>query len=414
MLDLIIYDEELNFYETELSMERCLYETNLELDLLYCESYNDKSNNEKFKSIINKIIEMFKKFIQKCREYLKSVINKIIGRVNELYQEYKLKTILKNFDKSIANAEKQGIKKFKFIDITELQKCLEDESDEYEKEIKKFSRSYIKHANPKDAEKMIENIRDIDEKYSEKIHNIINNLKEYSINEAKKVANILEDCSDKSNSKGFINIIKRYQNVCTETEQLVESTLKSLENYSEDTGYIQNAKTLKEMIYNSCIRLQSHTAEIITVILSYGIPIICFIDETINTKTIETDSDDGTKINKDIDNSSLRHQKTRNIVSNISENLGYLTTAELKSVRKVSRKNDINSWKNKKDDSPLSFDNRVITKSELTDATKKSPVELGLVLTDSMIQKKMIKKVPKLIEKGGNKIVEYIENKPTK
>ena len=240
IFDYVIYEEEIDFYEAELALERCSYETDLACDLLYCESDNDKSDDNKKKNIIDKIIEMFKAFIEKCKKYLGLGINRIVDRVEESCTEHKIDDILKDYDNAIKTAEENGMKKFKFIEVNKLKDTLKSEADELEKAIKDFSKAYIKHGSPKDAEKMVNKIKSIGQEYEKKLNDIKSNPKEYSIKEAKKVFDALTDIRKKDND--FTSILERYQKVCDETEKLVISALNSLDKYSADTGYIQNAK----------------------------------------------------------------------------------------------------------------------------------------------------------------------------
>lgn len=367
MDELVIYDEEIDFYETELAMERCLYESNL-CDLLYCESANDKSQ----KNIIDKIIETFKKFIEKCRKYIKLAIDKITGRVQQAYTTHKLNDILKNFDTAIKNAEKSGMTKFEFVNIDALKKCIKEEADAYEKVIKKFSKMYIISGSPKEAEKMIDKVKTVEFKYKKMLHDIISNPKTYSINDAKHIAQTIKECKDSNNA--FIQILDRHIKICNETEDLVIGVLKSLDKYSEDTGYIQNAKSLKEIIHNASITLQSHTAEVVTTILKTGVGIICNIDEFVHTKKHEIEENDGNIIKIKVDESSPQRKKTREYIDGVAETLGSVADAGVKTVRKVSRKNDIKNWKSSRGKELLSFDKRKLTEEEKIEAAKKTPI----------------------------------------
>lgn len=365
----VIYEEEIESYENEIALARALNDSYLLINMLYYENTNDESKSEKIKNMIDRIIKSFKVFIIKCKDYLKSAIKKLIGRISDAYTEYKLKDMISKFDSSIAKAEKAGMKSFNFIDIKAMFNCLNDECNMYEKTIKKFTKEYIKHASPNSAEKMLNKFNEISVTYDTKLKDIFNNTKEYSINEAKDIVSMIEKCKSVKNG-GYTDIVDRYMTVCDEVETLTINTLNSLNKYSEDTGYIQNAKTLQKMIHNSCIKLQVHSAECITAILKTAIPLICKIDSIAHTKFEDTGkvNDDGLKIYEKNDTSSDKHKEIRNTVSNVSEFIGTSSDIGLKSLRKVTRKNDIKDWKFTKGESPLSFDRRHITNDEIKKA----------------------------------------------
>lgn len=366
LLEPIIYEEELDSYENELLMEKALIESNMYIDLVCFESSDDSSIGEKFAGLIHKIIEMFKAFINKCKDYLKSAISKITGRVASAYTEHKLRDLIKDFDKKLTIAERAGLKSFKSVDIEALYKCVDDEYNEFTDHVKKFVHVYIKRAAPKDAEKMVKKLQDISSKYDAEIRDIIDNPKEYSIREAKKLVAMLEKTKENSNGS-FSDIAKKYASVCDEIERLTVNTLNSLKQYSEDTGYVQNAKTLQDIIRNSTIRLHTHSAECITVVLKYAIPTICHIDKIANTKNVVTGqvNKDGSDHTKKVDLSSPTHAAVRSSIGSVSEHLGSLSDIELKSIRKTSRSNDIRDWKYTKGESPLTFDKNPVSKEDM-------------------------------------------------
>lgn len=373
IVESVIYEEELDSCFAELALEKALNTSILLFDMIYFEGMDDKTSSEKFKSLINRIIEAFKSFIIKCKDYLKAAVNKITGRVTDTLTEFNLKYVIQSFDASIAKAEKLGMKTFKFIDMKALLNCLDDECNMYEKAIKKFSREYIRRGAPKDAEKMLQKFNKISEKYDTKLKDILNEDKEFSIREAKHIVYMIQNC--KSVRKGgYTDIVDRYSAMCDDIEKITVGTLKSLNSYSEDTGYIQNAKTLQQMIHNSCVRIHTHSAECITAILRYGIPIICKIDKMAHTNDVDTGTvdKDGLRVYEVKDTSSPEHQRTRNIVSDVSKAIGDSAYNTIKSVRKVVRKTDIKDWKFTKGESPLTFDR----KRDLTDNEK---IDIGYV-----------------------------------
>lgn len=350
MFDYIIYDEEIESYENEIALERALINSNLSIDLMYFENtsnIDDDTKLEKFKAMIQKIIEAFKTFMIKCKDYLKSAINKLLGRVQGVYTEYTLDQVLNDFDSKIEKAQSKGMKSFKFIDVHALYKCLQDESNEYTKIIKTFTKSYIKNGSPKDAEKVIKQYEDLSSNYNTKLKNILEMKKEYSIREARMVANVVK-LNNKLRSGNFVDIIDKYKNTCQEIESLTIASLNSLNKYSEDTGYVQNAKSLQDIIHNSCIRLQTHSAECITAIISYGVPVLCSIDKLAHLRKDE----DG----KIIDISSDDRKSTRKVIENLSSVGTNMANAKLSSIRKTSRKEDIKDWKFTKGESPFTFD----------------------------------------------------------
>ena len=391
----VIYEEEIDFYETELALERCSYETDFACDLLYCESDNDKSNN---KNIIDKFIDMFKTFIEKCKKYLNLAIDKITGRVQDSYKEHKLDKLIDNLDEYIKEAESVGIKSFKFVDMYELEKCLIDESTTYKKIVKKFTKEYIVTGLPIFAEKMVKNVKKTSEEYKKKISDLLNNPKDYSVKKAKIMAESLKKCNDKKGS--FIEILNDYKKVCDETESLVIGAVKSLDKYSKDTGYIQNSKALKDILHNTSIVLQTHTAEVVTALVKYSTIGLCKLDEKINTKTIEyNDKNDKPKtiiVDKTSDK-SLGRKVTTNVIDTIDR----LASSEISSVRKVSRKNDIKNWKSSGGKKELSFDNREITKDELVSGTKKMPI----TFVDKSLQSAAITAA----SKGSEKLKEWAD-----
>ena len=388
----VIYKDEIDSCFTEIALERALNESSLLFDILYFENTNDKSTTEKFKSMINKIIEAFKAFIIKCKDYLKNAVNKITNRITDAYTEYKLKDIFNSFDTSITKAEKLGIKSFKYIDMKALFNCLDDECNMYEKVINKFSRDYIKRGAPKDAEKMLHKFKEISEKYDTKLKSILNETKEFSIHEAKQIVIMMQNCKS-IGTGGYTNIVDKHTAMCDDIEKFMISTLKSLEKYSEETGYIQNAKTLQQMIHNSCVQIHTHSAECITSLIRHGIPIICNIDEIAHAKA-SNNSDETT---------SNKRELVRNIASTVSNTVGVYIDNTVKSEQKVARKNDVKDWKYTKGESPLTFSKRELTDDEELSAIKKASLkttfDIGSQLAGQAFVKGMSKKVQQKISK---------------
>ncbi len=378
IFDPIIYEEEINMYESEIALEKALNESEYLTSLIYFEKTESDKTDENNKNIIDKVIKLFKAFINKCLEYIKNAITKIHDRIVSIYTEHKLKKLLENFNNKVDEAERKGLKSFIFVDLYALAKNLNDESNAYEKEIKSFAKSYIKNASPKDAEKLLKKFNSISEQYTARISDILKSPKEFHIKEAKKVVNILEKSKDGKNNAYSI-ILDNHYKMCEEVEKLTENTISSLDKYSEDTGYVQNAKTLQQMIHNSCVRLHVHTSECITSMLKYGVPLITHIDKMYNTKMVYVDTDkDRIPTYLKTDTSSEIHKDIRNYTSKVTEYLGDVSGTKLKYVRKASRKNDIKDWKFTKGESPLSFDNREATDSEIKTGDSKSKLLVGL------------------------------------
>lgn len=357
MIEFIIHEDELDLYENELILERTLLNSNVAIDLFFCEksnSINDTNNIEKFKNMIHRIIESFKAFMIKCREYLKLSLDKITERISDAYRVHKLTSIFKNFNRSIEKAKAAGMKSFEFIDVKALHKCLDNETIEYERAINNFIKSYIKRASPKDAEKMLMKFNEISEKYDNKFKDIINEKKEYSITEAKVVSFFLSDGNNE-----FTTIVNNYINNCKDIERLTLSTLNSLNEYSEDTGYIQNAKTLQQMIHNSCVHIRTHSVDCMVTVIQYGVPIVCAIDKLAHVKTEYVgDGDDGIPTYLKHDTSSEKRKNNRKKASKFAVGFAQGYKEVNKALVSDSRKNDIKDWKysNDKSASPLSFD----------------------------------------------------------
>lgn len=388
ILEHFIYEEEINSYETELIMERALYESMLSVDMAYYESAN-MSTTDKITSLIKRAIEAFKAFMVKCRDYLKSAVKMLTGRVTEAYTEYTVRDVVANFDSYIVNAEKSGMKTFTFFDVKAIVRCLNDECDDYIKAIKNFQRAYIKRGAPKDAEKMLAKFDEIAEKHGAKLQEIINTKKTYSIREAKHIAHMINN-SRSVKRGGFIDVVDRFDTVCDEIETLTINTLNSLDKYSEDTGYIQNAKTLQQMIHNGCVRMKVHAGECVTALLTIGIPLMCHIDKLAHTKTVDTGAvtDEGLKIYVHKDTSSADRKYNRKLIESISSTAGNLSSANLKSLRKITRKNDLKDWEFTKGESPLSFDSRKPTIDELKKSAASTAVNMATQeLTKSAISK---------------------------
>jgi hypothetical protein len=427
MCDLFIYEEEIHFYETELSLERCSYEIDLICDLLYCESSDDKSDDNKFKTFINNIIKAFKTFFDKCRKYNKESVDKLTDRIGDALKTHKIDLILKDFDNALDNAQKAGLKSFEYMDINALKKLFKDEAYDLEKEINKFTKAYIAKCKPKDAENMVKNIKEIGQSYSKRIADVKSKKKKYSISSAKKISEEIAELKN-ANSE-FAQIINRYQTVCDDTEKLVVNTLESLDKYSAESGYVQNAKSLKDVVHNSLLGIRSHATDITTSIVSTWIPIMLDISrygpevpkiaKTVKDRYKETikrakeDAISGNKdqrsvserfkddYKKDMDNIKKQDENTKpsktdtvaGVVSDVLRYGGNIPNAALKSIRKVSRTNDIKKWKDSKSSGSLSFDKRDLTADEIKDVKKKAIATGAIDTTIDAAAETVIKKI---------------------
>ena len=379
MFESYIYEEEIGFYQAELALEKVMIETDLTLDTVYFESKDesddsDEKKESKMKKIFDTIIDTVKKFVKEVKEFLHKSNDKVVDRIYDAQVAAKIdNAFLSRFNNAIAKAEKNGMTTFKFFDIEKLMDYLKGETQEYKDLINEFMNKYMKSGSPKDAEKMLAKFKKIYVGYSKKVNDLYleENFKTYKIKYAEKILDQFR-YTKKGKPGEFSAIYDEYLDMCDHVENVIYKTYSSLDEYSEETGYIQNAKTLKALVHNSCVNIQVHVADASSKLIRYGIPLLTYIDKKANTEDLVLLDKDGNPVARlKNDTSSYERKKARESLAVIGKRGGAMTDAELKSLKKISRKKDLAALNDDDNDTPLKFDRLSKTsRGDVTRATK--------------------------------------------
>lgn len=324
----LIFNESEIYFEyanSVYALEHAFLDSCLECDMIMMES--SSQNDTEKNGIVQRLIHSFKAFIKKCMDLIQTTIDKITKKVSDKVIENNLNSIIKNFPTTLKKCKDKGITSFKYYDMEALRKIIIDEAKAYEKVLRGFSNKYIyAGAKPEYAEKFLNELEKIKKKFDGLIKNASNDIKVYNIKDAEKVAQMLQKCRVKGRD-GYTDVLSMYKETIKRESDHAISIIESLDKYSEETGYVQNAKTYQQMIQNTVIYMQRHVADITSNLIFYGIPLLCELDKEVRGNESET----------------------RNMISFINKTAGDVTNAMVA----IKRYDEIDSMKRK--DGTLSF-----------------------------------------------------------
>ena len=348
MTGLIFNESEIYFEyaDSVYALEHAFLDSCLECDMIMMEA---GENTQAKIGVVQRLIYSFKEFIKKCIDLISTAIDKITKKVSDKAIENNLDSIIKNFPTTLKICKEQGIESFEYYDMETLRKIIMDEAKAYEKLLRGFSNKYIySGAKPQSAEKFLSELDKIEKKFDDLLKKTLSDIKVYNIKDAEKVARMLQKCRVKGRD-GYTDVLSMYKETIKRESDHAISIIESLDKYSEETGYVQNAKTYQQMIQNTIIYMQRHTAEITSNLIKHGIPLLCKLDKMIHTKEVYQGrfKVDGKMLNHYTidDTSSQERKETRETISNVSENLGTLLQFKTNTARHIDRSKEIKSMK---------------------------------------------------------------------
>ena len=349
MSELIYNDSEIYFEyaDSVYALEHAFLDSCLECDMIVMES-SSQNDPEKI-GTAQRLIHSFNAFIKKCIELIETAIDKITGKVSEKIIENKIDSIVNNFSKNLTICKEKGITSFEYYDMEEVRKSIMDEAKAYEKLLKGFSNTYIKRgAKPQSAEKFLVQLEKTEKKFDELLKSALSDIKVYDIKHAEKVAITLQKCKVRGRD-GYTDILTVYKTTVKRESDHAIAIIESLDKYSEETGYVQNAKTYQQTIQNTVIYMQRHVAEITTALIKHGIPLLCKIDKLRHTKEVYIGNYevDGKMLNHytKADTSSEKRKKIRDDISNIANYVGSVADYSINGKNEIIREDEIDEMK---------------------------------------------------------------------
>lgn len=245
--------------ESDIEIEKaysdlCFHNTSIFIESEQKSSINNFKNN--YKEYVNRMISAFKAFINRCVGTIKDLYYKLKEKINEVIIQRKLNK-LADFSKTVAIAKKQGKTSFQCIDIDKVVSLLKEESKVYKKEINSFCYNYINDIKtPDKAEQDIQRIEMKMESYTNKLHNLLETPRIYSINDAEKIVSKL------TKDKEYIEVLNNYTKEIRDIEKFTVNVTKSIDNYREENG-LNELSGIQKCITKSILFLRDHTFDVV-------------------------------------------------------------------------------------------------------------------------------------------------------
>lgn len=245
--------------ESDIEIEKaysdlCFHNTSIFIESEQNSSITNLKNT--YKEYVNKMISAFKAFINRCIETIKELYYKLKEKINEIVIQRKLNK-LTDFSKMVSIAKKQGKTSFQCIDIDKVVSLLKEESKVYKKEINSFCYKYINDIKtPDKAEQDIQRIEMKMQSYTNKLHNLLETPRVYSINDAEKVVSKL------TKDKEYIEVLNNYTKEIRDVEKFTVNVMKSIDNYREENG-LNELSGIQKCITKSILFLRDHTFDVV-------------------------------------------------------------------------------------------------------------------------------------------------------
>lgn len=223
-----------------------------DLNKLIQESDTDSKSSSRIKNILDSIVKFLRKIIIS--------INKFSVKITEKFKEVRksdsmsLKMKFNKIKKDLQKIKKNGVTSYEFYDMKAFDKAISS----FDKDVTKMIYSWeskIKKgtATPNSAENFIKNSDNLIKKYNDKITAIRSKKKPTDIDIIIKW--IDGELDGKSAAKyavsSFNDNIKKLITVTTDVKN-------QLNEYSEETGYVIMAKSIKDIAHNTVLFLKKN------------------------------------------------------------------------------------------------------------------------------------------------------------
>ena len=257
-----LYDSILMESYTKCSSIFSLYDLN---DLI---TESTESSESRTSKVLDSIITFFKKIVSVLTEFMKKISSK-------LTTEGKKKSVADQFasvKKEIKTLKNSGVKTIDFYDVKEYDKCIKKFSTKINSLISNWEAKISdKTSTAHNAEIFIKKSDELIKDSTSRLNSIRSKKKPYPID------TVVEWIDLQIHSKGETQItMKEFIDQIERLIQYTNGVKKQLNEYSEKTGYIPMAKSIKDVMNNTTIFLKKNYDWVIaysasTVLLLYSL-----------------------------------------------------------------------------------------------------------------------------------------------
>lgn len=214
----------------------------------------EESGKEEDSSTTNRILEsiitFFKKMISVLRDFTKKITSKFSASKDKVSVRAQMALIKKNVNK----LKKAGASTVDFYDVKEYDKCMKAFSTRVGAMITKWeSRIHEKTSTAGRAEKFVREAEDLIKETNNKLNTIKSKKKPYPIDE------VIKWLDAQISGEGVTQVtMSDYISQLEKLTTFTDSVKKQLDKYSEKTGYVPMAKSIKDVTNNITIFLKKN------------------------------------------------------------------------------------------------------------------------------------------------------------
>lgn len=220
----------------------------MELNDLITESESGKESG------IKKIFTTIKSFFKTIIKTLISFTNKIDNKFKQTSKNISIINEFKRVKKEVQKLKKSGVKTYEFYDVKEYDKCISKFVNEAIKLMGDWEQKISSNESTAfRAELFIKDSNSLIKKYTDKLSAIKSKTKNVDID------TIIKWVDDQINSKGVSKLtLKNFLNKVAELTSYTDKVEAKLNEYSDKSGYIPMAKSIKDVVNNFTIFIKKN------------------------------------------------------------------------------------------------------------------------------------------------------------